>query len=110
MTTPMDDTLTAIGRQLSITYLPTVLEPLPRELNDLVARLVAFEMRKRESSARPSETLKLVMAQLVPERTDSVCSLGGSLAMQGPARTVKTTAGTVQARGPLRYYVSGRAR
>ena len=41
MTTPMDDTLTAIGRQLSITYLPTV-------------------------------------------RTDSVGSLGGSLAMQGP--------------------------
>jgi hypothetical protein len=26
MTTPMDDTLTAIGRQLSITYLPTVLD------------------------------------------------------------------------------------
>jgi hypothetical protein len=37
MTTPMDDTLTAIGRQLSVAYLPTVLEPLPRELNDLVA-------------------------------------------------------------------------
>jgi DNA-binding CsgD family transcriptional regulator len=53
MTTPMDDTLTAIGRQLSITYLPTV-------------------------------------------QTESVCSLGGSLAMQGPARTVKTTAGTVE--------------
>jgi hypothetical protein len=30
MTTRMDDTLTAIGRQLSIAYLPTVLEPLPR--------------------------------------------------------------------------------
>jgi hypothetical protein len=37
MTTPMDDTLTAIGRQLSVAHLPTVLEPLPRELNDLVA-------------------------------------------------------------------------
>jgi len=48
MTTPTDDTLTAIGRRLSITYLPTVLEPLPRELNDLVAQLVAFEMRKRD--------------------------------------------------------------
>ncbi len=59
MTTPMDDTLTAIGRQLSITYLPTVLEPLPRELNDLVAQLVAFEMRKREWSARPSETVQV---------------------------------------------------
>jgi DNA-binding CsgD family transcriptional regulator len=40
MTTPMDDTLTAIGRQPSITYLPTALEPLPREFNDLVAQLV----------------------------------------------------------------------
>jgi hypothetical protein len=58
MTTPMDDTLIAIGRQLSVAYLPTVLEPLPRELNDLVAQLVAFEMRKREPSARPSETLQ----------------------------------------------------
>jgi hypothetical protein len=56
MTTPMDDTLTAIGRQLSITYLPTVLEPLPRELNDLVAQLVAFEMRNRDSSATISTT------------------------------------------------------
>ena len=59
MTTPMDDTLTAIGRQLSVAYLPTVLEPLPRELNDLVAQLVAFEMRKRELSARPSETVQV---------------------------------------------------
>jgi hypothetical protein len=48
MTTPMDNTLTAIGRELSITFLPTVLEPLPRELNDLVAQLAAFEMRKQE--------------------------------------------------------------
>jgi hypothetical protein len=67
MTTPMDDTLTAIGRQLSVAYLPTVLEPLPMELNDLVAQLVAFEMRKRELSARPSETVHFVMAQLAPD-------------------------------------------
>ncbi len=59
MSTPMDDALTAIGRQLSVGYLPTVLEPLPRELNDLVAQLVAFEMRKRELSARPSETVQV---------------------------------------------------
>jgi hypothetical protein len=52
----MDHTLTAIGRQLSITYLPTVLEPLPREINELVALLVAFEMRKREPSATISAT------------------------------------------------------
>ena len=67
MTTPMDDTLTAIGRQLSVAYLPTVLEPLPRRLNDLVAQLVAFEMRKRGSSARPAEALQFVMAQLAPD-------------------------------------------
>jgi hypothetical protein len=67
MTTPMDNTLTAIGRQLSVAYLPTVLEPLPRELNDLVAQLVALEMCKPESSARPSETLQFVMAQHAPD-------------------------------------------
>ena len=76
MTTPTDDTLTAIGRQLSITYLPTVPEPLPRELNDLVAQLVAFEMRKRESSARPSETLQFVMAQLAPDPSSTDPSIG----------------------------------
>ena len=59
MTAPTDDTLTAIGRQLSITYLPTILEPLPRELNDLVAQLVAFEMRKRDFERdHPHHTLK----------------------------------------------------
>jgi hypothetical protein len=67
MTAPMDDTLTAIGRQLSVAYLPTVREPLPREFSDLVAQLVAFEMRKREPNARPSETLQFVMAQLEPD-------------------------------------------
>jgi hypothetical protein len=62
----MDDTLNAIGRQLSVAYLPTVREPLPRELKDLVLQLVAFEMRKRGSSARPPEGLQSVMAQLLP--------------------------------------------
>ena len=53
MTAPMDDTLTAIGRQLSTAYLPIVREPLPRELKDLLAQLVASEMRKRDSIASP---------------------------------------------------------
>jgi hypothetical protein len=48
MTAPMHDTLTAIGRQLSTAYLPIVQEPLPRELKDLLAQLVAPEMRKRD--------------------------------------------------------------
>lgn len=76
MTTPMDDTLTAIGRQLSVAYLPTVLEPLPRELNDLVAQLVAFETRKRELNARPSEIVRLVMAQLAPDPGPTDPSIG----------------------------------
>jgi hypothetical protein len=38
--------------------LPTVLEPLPRELNDLLAQL-AFEMRKRDFERdHPHHTLK----------------------------------------------------
>ena len=76
MTTRMDDTLTAIGRQLSVAYLPTVLEPLPRGLNDLVAQLVAFEMRKREPSARPSETLQFAMAPLAPDPSSTDPSIG----------------------------------
>jgi hypothetical protein len=76
MITPMDDTLTAIGRQLSVAYLPTVLEPLPRELNDLVTQLVAVEMRKREPSARPSETLQFVMAPLAPDPSSTDPSIG----------------------------------
>jgi hypothetical protein len=67
MTALTNDTLSAIGRQLSDTYLPTVRKPLPRELKDLVAQLVAFEMRKRGSSARPAEALQSVMAQLAPD-------------------------------------------
>ena len=72
MTALMDDTLSAIGRQLSDAYLPTVREPLPRELKDLVLQLVAFEMRKRGSSARSADGLQSVMAQLlaIPSSTD----------------------------------------
>jgi hypothetical protein len=61
------DTLTAIGRQLSVAYLPTVREPLPKELKDLVVQLVAFEASKRGSSARPMKALQLDMAQLTPD-------------------------------------------
>jgi len=67
MTKLMDDTLSAIGRQLSVAYLPTVREPLPKELKNLVLQLVAFEMRKRGSSAKPTHALQLVMAQLAPD-------------------------------------------
>jgi hypothetical protein len=67
MTALTHDTLSAIGRQLSVAYPPTVQEPLPTELRDLVVQLVAFEMRKRGSSARPAEALQFVMGQLAPD-------------------------------------------
>jgi hypothetical protein len=58
-------TLTAIGRELSAAYLPTVRELLPGELKDLVAQLVAFDMRRRGSSASLAEALQLVERQSV---------------------------------------------
>lgn len=61
MSTRMDDTLAAIGREL------TVRESLPRELADLVVQLVALEMRERGSGARPAAALQRVMAQPAPD-------------------------------------------
>ena len=58
-------TLTAIGRELSAAYLPTVREPLPSELKDLVAHLVALEVRRRGSSASLAEALHLVERQSI---------------------------------------------
>ena len=40
MTALMDDALNAIGHQLSVAYLPTVQEPLPREFKQLVLQLL----------------------------------------------------------------------
>ena len=76
MTTPMDHTLAAIGRQLSVAYLPTVREPLPRELEDLVVQLVALAMRKRGSSARPADALQCAMAELAPDPRSTDPSTG----------------------------------
>lgn len=63
MSMPMNDTLIAIGRQLSVAYLPTLAEPLPRELQDLLAQLVAVEMRERGPSAQSAETLQFAIAR-----------------------------------------------
>jgi hypothetical protein len=76
MTTPMEHTLAAIGRELSVAYLPTVREPLPRELADLVVQLVAFEMRERGSSARPAEAVQCVMAELALDPRSAGPSIG----------------------------------
>ena len=49
MTTSMHAALIAIGRQLQAQYLPVVGESLPRELEELLARLVAREGGEQES-------------------------------------------------------------
>lgn len=76
MTSPMDDTLTAVGRELSVAYLPIVQEPLPRELTDLSLQLDALETRKGGPSARPSKSLQSVMARLAPDRRSIDPSVG----------------------------------
>ena len=67
MTALMDDALDAIPRQLSIAYKPTVQEPLPKELKDLLLQFVASEMRHRGSSIVPKEALEFSMAQLAAD-------------------------------------------
>jgi hypothetical protein len=47
--------LTAIGRQLQAEYSPTVGQPLPGELKDLLARLVALDAGKRGPTERSVE-------------------------------------------------------
>jgi hypothetical protein len=76
MSTRMDDILAAIGRELSVAYLPTVREPLPRELEDLVLQLVALEMRERGSSARPAAALQCVTAHPAPHPRSTDPSIG----------------------------------
>ena len=76
MTAPMEHMLAAIGGQMSVAYLPTVREPLPKELEDLVVQLAAFEMRERGSSARPAEAVQCVMAELAPDPRSTDPSIG----------------------------------
>jgi hypothetical protein len=79
MSTQMDDTLAAIGHELLIAYLPTVREPLPRELADLVVQLVAFERRERGSSVRPAAALQYAMARPAPDPRSTDPSINDSL-------------------------------
>ncbi len=48
----MREASAAIGRQLHADYFPVLAEPLPSELKDLVAQLVALERGKRGSTER----------------------------------------------------------
>ena len=58
MTMSTQAALEAIGRQLDANYLPTLTKPLPRELEHLLAQLVAYEMRKRTSTERSGQGLQ----------------------------------------------------
>jgi hypothetical protein len=58
MTMSMHAAVAEIGRQLDADYLPPLGTPLPRELEDLPAQLVAYEIRKRESTEPSGEGLQ----------------------------------------------------
>ena len=66
MNASIDDSPSAIGPQSPLDVLPSLAEPLPRELNNLIAQLIALETRKRGSNARPLDVLQSVMAQMAP--------------------------------------------
>jgi hypothetical protein len=67
MTESMHALLTAIGREMHADYLPTLTDPLPRELEDLIAQLVAFEAGKRGSTERSVEILQSSIAHPGPQ-------------------------------------------
>jgi hypothetical protein len=64
MTSPMQVSLSAIGRQLRSEYFPAVGRPLPLELEDLLAQLVALEAAAHESTERSVEVLQPALTQL----------------------------------------------
>ena len=63
MTTSLHAPLTAIARQLQDDYLPTARKPLPRELKNLLAQLVALDAGRRRSTGRLVEALQPTIAQ-----------------------------------------------
>jgi hypothetical protein len=66
MTTSMHASLTAIGRQLHDDFSQAAREPLPSELKDLVAQLVALEAGMRGSTERSIEVLWPAIARQGP--------------------------------------------
>jgi hypothetical protein len=66
MTELMQASLAAIGCQLQTDHLPTSAKPLPRELRDLIAQLVAFEIDKRGATDRSLEALQSAIADPGP--------------------------------------------
>jgi hypothetical protein len=66
MNASIDDSPSTIGPQSPLDVFSSLAEPLPQELNNLIAQLIAFETRKRGSNARPLDVLQSVMAQMAP--------------------------------------------
>ena len=66
MTTSLHAPLTAIARQLQDDYLPTVRKPLPSELKDLLAQLVALDAGRRKSTGRLVEALQPAIGEPRP--------------------------------------------
>ena len=66
MTTSIHASLTAIGRQLHDDFSQAMRKPLPRELRDLVAQLVALEAGMRGSTERSIEVLQPTNARQGP--------------------------------------------
>jgi Biotin-lipoyl like len=62
MIVSIDDSPSTIDPRSPVHVLPIVAEPLPRELNDLIAQLVAFETRKRGGGVRRSVSLLQIMS------------------------------------------------
>jgi hypothetical protein len=63
MTSPMQASLSAIGRQLRAEYFPAVGRPLPPELEDMLAQLVALDAAADGSIERSAEVLQIALAR-----------------------------------------------
>ena len=63
----MHASMTAIGRQLHAAYFPILAKPLPSELENLVARLVAVESAKRGSSKQSIEVLQSAIPEPIAQ-------------------------------------------
>jgi hypothetical protein len=63
MTSPMQASLSAIGRQLRAEYFPAVGRPLPPELEDMLAQLIALDAAADGSIERSTEVLQPTLAR-----------------------------------------------
>jgi hypothetical protein len=59
----MQASLSAIGRQLRAEYFPAVGRPLPPELEDMLAQLVALDAAADGSIERSTEVLRPTLAR-----------------------------------------------